>query len=320
MNFSITIPAYKARFLNESIESVLAQTYKDFELIIVNDASPEDLTSIVKSFEDPRISYYINEKNCGAINVVDNWNKCLSYAKGDYIICMGDDDKLLPNCLDEYVKLIKKYPGLGLYHAWTEIIDEESRVVGLQEPRPEKEGVYSLMWGRWNGRIQFIGDYLFDRKLLMEHGGFYKMPLAWATDDISIYIAAKANGVANMQVPGFQYRINTQTISRTGNAMVKLDAIRQEEDWYKSFLSDEPSKENEIEFIYWKMLTGKSFPAFRTPNVISNERIRAIYMGLENMGIFQAWRFMRERKMYRLQLSEIGYAVLKRLVKRFYAN
>ena len=65
MKFSVTIPAYKARFLKECIESILAQTYKDFELIIVNDASPEDLTSIVKSFNDPRIRYYINELWCG---------------------------------------------------------------------------------------------------------------------------------------------------------------------------------------------------------------------------------------------------------------
>ena len=100
MEFSITIPAYKAKYLNECIDSILAQTYKDFELVIVNDASPEDLDSIVNQYIDSRIRYYVNEKNCGAINVVDNWNKCLEYAKGEFIICMGDDDKLMPNCLE----------------------------------------------------------------------------------------------------------------------------------------------------------------------------------------------------------------------------
>lgn len=62
MKFSITIPAYKTAYLKECIESILAQTYTNFELIIVNDASPEDLTSIVHSFDDSRIRYYINEK------------------------------------------------------------------------------------------------------------------------------------------------------------------------------------------------------------------------------------------------------------------
>lgn len=94
MKFSITIPAFKRAFLHEAIESCLAQTYEDFELIIVDDASPEDLKSVVDQFDDKRIRFYRNEKNCGALNVVDNWNKCLAYAKGDYVICMGDDEQL----------------------------------------------------------------------------------------------------------------------------------------------------------------------------------------------------------------------------------
>ena len=137
MKFSVTIPAYKAKYLKECIDSILSQTYTDFELIIVNDASTEDLDSIVSSYTDNRIHYFKNEKNCGAVNVVDNWNKCLSYASGDYIICMGDDDRLCPNCLEEYVKLIERHPGLHIYHAWTEIIDENSKIVRIQEARSE---------------------------------------------------------------------------------------------------------------------------------------------------------------------------------------
>ena len=117
MKFSIVIPAYKNNFLSEAIKSVLNQTYLDFELIIVDDCSPEDLKTVVDQFNDKRIQYYRNKKNCGAINVVDNWNICLSLCNGEYIICMGDDDLILPNCLEEYAKLMAKYPGLGVYHA-----------------------------------------------------------------------------------------------------------------------------------------------------------------------------------------------------------
>jgi glycosyltransferase involved in cell wall biosynthesis len=91
--FSIGIPAFKAKYLNECIDSILRQTYANFELIIVNDASPEDLETIVKSFTDSRIKYYCNDKNFGAEHVVDNWNKCLSIATGDFFVLMGDDDK-----------------------------------------------------------------------------------------------------------------------------------------------------------------------------------------------------------------------------------
>lgn len=57
MKFSITIPAYKQKYLYEAIESCLVQSYKDFELIVVDDASPEDLKSIVDMFSDPRLRY-----------------------------------------------------------------------------------------------------------------------------------------------------------------------------------------------------------------------------------------------------------------------
>lgn len=247
MKFSILIPAYKARFLQECIDSILAQTYTDFEVIIVNDASPEDITSIVQSFQDSRIHYYVNEKNFGALNVVDNWNKCLSYAVGDYAICMGDDDKLKPDCLEEYVKLMEKYPGLGVYHAWTEIIDENSHFVDITVGRPEYESVYSLIWHRWYARKQqFIGDFLFEVKLLRKNGGFYKMPLAWASDNISANIAARQHGIANTQKITFQYRVNRSSISTIGNIEIKMQALKKEKEWHRLFLSTTPENESDV--------------------------------------------------------------------------
>ena len=112
--FSVLIPAYKRKYLKEAIDSILLQTYCHFELIIVDDASPEDIKSVIAEYHDDRIRYFRNEKNCGAINVVDNWNICLAYTQGDYVICMGDDDRMLPCCLEEYCNLIEKYPGIGL--------------------------------------------------------------------------------------------------------------------------------------------------------------------------------------------------------------
>lgn len=259
MKFSIVIPAYKSAFLKECIDSILAQTYEDFELIIVNDASPEDLDSIVFSYNDNRIRYYKNEKNCGAVNVVDNWNKCLSYALGDYIICMGDDDRLLPNCLEEYVNLMEKYPGLGVFHAWTEIIDEDGNFYKLQHPRPEYESALSLIWNRWNGRsTQFIGDFCFERKTLKNNGGFYFLPMAWASDDITAVIAADSKGIANAQTICFQYRVNKNTITNTGNWKTKIEATQQEEMWYRDYFRKKAESHlEEIDRKYLKLLNGQ---------------------------------------------------------------
>ena len=124
--YSILIPAFKAKYLSATINSCLCQSYSNFEIIIVDDASPEDILGVVKSFNDERIHYYRNKANCGAVNVVDNWNICLDYANGDYVICMGDDDLLASCCLEDYNSIINKYPGLNVYHTRTLLIDDSS--------------------------------------------------------------------------------------------------------------------------------------------------------------------------------------------------
>ena len=239
--FTIAIPAYKREYLAEALQSCIAQSYSNFEIVIVDDASPFNLKNVVDTFADKRILYYKNSKNIGALNVVENWNRCLEYASGDYIICMGDDDILCTDCLETYVELIKKYPDLSVYHAWTEIVDEKSNFRDIQSQRPEWESVYSLIWHRWECRkAQFIGDFLFDRKALKATGGFYHLPLAWGSDDITAIIAASNKGIANTQKVCFKYRVNSLTISNTCNTMTKCEAIRLEEDWFRIFLKNEP--------------------------------------------------------------------------------
>lgn len=258
MKFSITIPAYKQKYLYEAIESCLAQTFKDFELIIVDDASPEDLKSVVDRCQDFRIRYYRNEKNCGALHVVDNWNICLGYTKGDYVICMGDDDRLLPNCLEEYSKLIDKYPDLDIYHGMTEIIDENGNVTNMQEARPEREGMYSMISGRLrNSRLQYIGDWLFKRTTLEQLNGYVNMPMAWGSDDLTAYTIAKNKGVANTQIPVFQYRISSLTISNSGHyrekSKVQFDVLNQVE----VLLKNGEGKVDGIEDVYRKAMLDK---------------------------------------------------------------
>ncbi len=250
IKYSILIPAYKAKYLKESIESILCQTYDNLELIIVNDASPEDIDGVVANFNDARIKYYINPSNCGAVNVVDNWNICLSYSCGEYVICMGDDDKLLPHSLETYNELIEKYPHLNIYHGLTEIINENSTLIDMQESRPEYERIYSMMWQRWSGRRQFIGDFLFRSSPLKDMGGFYKLPLAWGSDDITAYKAIGLNGIANTQLPVFQYRINSQTISSSGNCLLKIQSLQLEKQWITRFIeSTKPSTREEQNYL-----------------------------------------------------------------------
>jgi glycosyltransferase involved in cell wall biosynthesis len=107
---SVLMTAYnRDRFIAEAIESVLKQTYSNFELIIVDDCSTDKTPDIARSFQlkDSRIRFYINDKNLGDYH---NRNKAASFAKGVYLKYLDADDVLYPNGLSEMVKAIELYP------------------------------------------------------------------------------------------------------------------------------------------------------------------------------------------------------------------
>lgn len=124
---SVCIPTYnRAKFLQESIESVLAQTYRDFELIICNNASTDNTIDIVKSFKDPRIKFFINDKNIEGVN---NVNKCIELAKGDYITIFHDDDVMILNNLEHKVKFLDENPNVGLVYSDVYMIDANGKAI-----------------------------------------------------------------------------------------------------------------------------------------------------------------------------------------------
>ena len=321
MKFSILIPAYKPNFFDEAIRSIINQSYNCWELIIVDDCSPHDLKSIVSSINDPRIHYYRNEKNYGAVDVVDNWNKCLSYAKGDYVICMGDDDILPCDALETYKDLIDKYPSIKVFHGRTELIDEEGKSLALLEPREEIESPLSLTYYRWKGRYQYIGDFCYEKNALKEQGGFYKLPLAWASDDISaVRQASLGDGIANSNVVLFKYRINRLSITSSGSIPVKLEAIKQEEEWYASFLNHY-SEERECVGAYLLYLLAMKEAHFlkKRLNVIVSDVSARPYR-------FFYW--LKNRKKNGLSFKMLVYVLLMGIIdrgkehnkKRYYSN
>lgn len=302
MKYSILIPAYKGLFLRECVESVLTQTCRDFEVIIVNDASPENLDDIISKFDDSRIHYYKNERGFGGYNVVGNWNKCLDYANGEFVICMGDDDKLLPNCLEDYTRLIKRYPGLDVYHMRTEMIDENSQLIDIQEPRPEWESVYSMIWNLWKKRDQYIGDFLFRTSVLRSNGGFYNLPYAWSSDKISTFIAAGNKGIGNTFRPGFQYRKSTHTITNnSANLQDRFEALVKEKEWYRNFLADSKEPNDEIDKKYLQLIRSHM-------EEYMNSRLESIvYWDVtDNPSHYKYWK--RNQRQYKIDESVMAHA------------
>ena len=308
MLFSVTVPAYKSAFLRECIQSVLTQTYAGFELVIVNDHSPEDLDGIVNGFHDEGIRYYKNQVGFGAEHVVGNWNKCLEYAKGDFIICMGDDDRLKPNFLADLYELINQYPDLDVYYSRTEIINEKSEVVRVLEERPERESVYEMIQKRKEGRSMFIGDYCYRTSVLREKGGFYDLPYAWGSDAITAYMMAGQKGIANTKEPGFQYRVNGQTISSSStNIEGKMDAIMKERNWFKQFYETIPSDDNDLEIYH----------SLKRDNDGYFERMASgdLIKDISNRPLASSIKWFRNRIRYGLSLSFVLKCIVHAVLK-----
>lgn len=143
---SIIMPSYNTGgYIKNSIESVLAQTYENWELIIVDDCSTDDTDSIVGQFSDKRIRYLKNEKNSGA---AISRNYALREAKGRWIAFLDSDDLWLPEKLEKQIAFMKNNDYHFSYTRYIEI-DEESKPNGKCVTGPKritKHGMYNYCW------------------------------------------------------------------------------------------------------------------------------------------------------------------------------
>jgi len=120
---SFCIPTYgRAAFIGQTLESALAQTVNDFEIVVVDDQSPDNTTEVVRSFSDQRIRLTRNDINLG---VPQNLNYTMSLAKGDYLILLEDHDVLYPNYLQATLALMMRYPSVGFVATGIVTIDEK---------------------------------------------------------------------------------------------------------------------------------------------------------------------------------------------------
>lgn len=117
-NVTVLMPVYNAApYLREAIESILYQTYTDFEFLIINDGSTDNSLDIISSYQDHRIQLIENDRNVGLITTL---NKGLDLAKGRYIARMDADDISLPSRLEKQVAYLDHNPTVGLLGTWME--------------------------------------------------------------------------------------------------------------------------------------------------------------------------------------------------------
>lgn len=144
-SLSIIMPVYNAsQFVSEAIQSALNQTYKDLELIIINDGSSDNSKSIIKSFTDSRIKYFENKKNSG---IVFSRNRGLKLANGEYIGMLDADDIAFPEKFEEQIAFLQKNTSFGMVGSWARFIDKEGKPIsGSWKLTASPERIPSIMF------------------------------------------------------------------------------------------------------------------------------------------------------------------------------
>lgn len=205
--FTVLMPAYNAApFLREAIDSVLAQTFPDFELLIVNDGSTDTTAAILDTYTDPRIRVY-HQQNQGVIGAL---NTGLQHAAGLYIARFDADDVCYPQRLAVQAAYLRKHPDCVLVGSAADAIDEDGNFLFEWQPEAyDPEGLQQ----------QILTTCPFDhptvaypRALALDLGGYPNGAIHF--EDHLFWTAFLRKGpVANLKEPLIQHRFNAQSVT-----------------------------------------------------------------------------------------------------------
>ncbi len=168
---SICIFTYnRAEYIKETIESALAQSYKNYEIVIVNDGSTDETEEVILGIKSDKIRYFKKEHT----NAPDTRNRVLKEAKGEFILWLGDDDLLHKDILSTYVEYLNKYPDVDIFYCKLLAFNEHKGIL--------RQFIYTEWYNRNDELAAFLimgqpipdGSSLIKRKIYEEVGEFNK--------------------------------------------------------------------------------------------------------------------------------------------------
>lgn len=253
MRYTFLMPAFKEPYLKEAIGSILAQTYKDFTLIVSDDCSPHNLKAIVDEYHDDRIIYRRNAHNIGVEKLVDHWNLLLSLAESDYVILSPDDDVYAPTFLEEIEKLTRKYPQTGIFKSRAQIIDAQGNIRKADNDFSERISMaYNIYNQIAEQSFYGIGCYAFNTRQLRDMGGFAYYKMAWGSDTMTNILMSR-NGMGVTKDILFSFRQSGENISsRKGSPKEQSTKSRNDLQVRKDIMTvlDSMKPENNDDLVY----------------------------------------------------------------------
>jgi len=232
----ITASYNSSRYLSASIESALAQTYKKWELIILDDASTDNTETLATKYvkNDPRIQYFRQPKNLG---IAGNRNTGFEKARGKYLAILDSDDMWInPEKLEKQVSFLEKNPAYGLIGTWAKKVDDDGRDISEMKFFIDDKKIRKHILRRH----QFVdSSSVFLRQAAVDIGG-YDPSYAIAGDYNFMLAIGKKYKFANIPEYMTAYRIhsnNTTRIKRTRHVREHLDIIKRYRHNYPGFQS-----------------------------------------------------------------------------------
>lgn len=210
---TVVIPCYnQAHFLVEAIESVLAQTYNDVEIIVVNDGSTDDTRRIAGGFSKVRL---IEQKNLG---VSAARNAGLGESRGEFLVFLDSDDRLYPDALEIGVSALRKRPECMFVSGACERIDSRGNFISVFEPQLKSDNYYESLLQ--NNHIAMPGSVVYRRAVFEKISGFDVTVNPTADYEIYMRIARQFPIFHHNQIVS-EYRQHEKSMSSDSVLMLK---------------------------------------------------------------------------------------------------
>lgn len=212
---SVIMPVYntKEQYLRAAIESILAQTFTDFEFLILDDCPENAGETIVKSYSDHRIKYFSNEKNLG---IARSYNRLLNIAQGRYIAIMNHDDISLPARLAEEVSFLDYHPEVGLVGTGYKKFGVYNRFRKIINPSDDANIKASLLFKS----TLHHPTTMFRKNLVDEYQIIYEPQFISLNDRKFYYDIGRVAKLANIGKILYKYRFHAQMTSRISHSEI----------------------------------------------------------------------------------------------------
>jgi glycosyltransferase involved in cell wall biosynthesis len=236
---AIVIPAFKKSFLLKTLQSIDKQTNKDFTLYIGDDASPENLQSIIDPFKNSiNINYSKFEFNLGGTSLIQQWKRCLDLCRNEtWVWFFSDDDIMDSDCVEQFwITLYQTKECYDVYRFNTQLIGPADELIYNNPEHPSVETSNEFIRMRLTGdRISAACEYVFRLKTYKEKGGFVDFPRAWCSDDATWIKLASKTGIKTVQGPKVSWRSSNESVSgNKDDKKSKILALREYLIWSNS--------------------------------------------------------------------------------------